>query len=481
MSDCKAGTPLAEVRVLYGAWYAEEELSLRFPVGWEVHRLDPDDAPALSPEAVEAAFAAPVGGPRIRQAARGKRSAVVAVDDLTRPTPAHAVLSHVLQELAVAGVPAQQTRILLGTAAHRPMQRHEIERKLGPGVAARFEVVRHDFTGADNRFLGWMDGGPVHLNRHFLDAEVRICVGGVIPHNETGFGGGSKMVLPGLAGRHTIAHFHGALPPRLAGVLEAADGVRDRRVWSETVARRVGVDAVVACALNARRALAGVYVGDLVKAHRMAARQAAAIGRTAIPRALADGCDVVVVNAYPLDTDPIQMGKSLNLARKLRARCSVVVNAASDSVFYHGMGMGSGVQPARLVRNLPRWLAAPRDVVTFARSLGAALTKPLLAARLGYFTLNYLSWQDFERGAGDSQSVREHAWRDEANADPLVLSNAFPEWGFQRKYPRGRLYRRWDELAAALERRFPGEPSGRPRRALVFPCAPLQLLQIIDS
>ena len=465
----------AEIRI--GAWYAEELRTLRFPEGWEVHRLDPDDAPPIADDAVREAFANPIGAPRLRDAARGKRSAVVAVDDLTRPTPVHRVLPALLEELRAGGLEPSQVVILLGTAAHRPMLPDEIERKLGPGVASRHPIVQHDFVGPDLRHLGWIEGGPVQLNRHFLDAELRICVGGVIPHNETGFGGGSKMVVPGVAGRETIAHFHGALPPRLAGVLQAEPGRIDRRVWSEAIARHVGVDAVVCCTINARRELAGLYVGDLVEAHRAAGRQAGQIGRTRVPRALAERCDVAVVSAYPLDTDPIQMGKSINLAKKLGARSTVVINAATDGIFYHGMGMGSGVHPPRLLRNLPRLLTSPHELWAWLRGLSraAAVGSPLLAARLSYFSLNDLSYGGFCASEGAWSADRAVPQAGEDAADPLVWSEAFPTWGFRRKYRNGRLYRDWDALAEVLGRRF--EPSC----ALVFPCAPLQLLEIDPS
>ena len=81
-----------------------------------------------------------------------------------------------------------------------------------------------------------MEGGPVYLNRHFLDADLRIVVGGAVPHNETGFGGGAKMVVPGLAGRLTIAHFHGSLPPLPARPLEPDARVFDHRASAEAVA-----------------------------------------------------------------------------------------------------------------------------------------------------------------------------------------------------------------------------------------------------
>ena len=456
----------------FGAWHAEEELELRFPEGFEVQRMDPQDAPEIGDDAIEAAFAEPHGGVRLRHAVRGRSSAAVAVDDLTRPTPAHRVLPFVMAELVAAGIPVERTRIVLGTAAHRPMEPAEVERKLGREIARRHPIVAHDFLGDDLVDLGWHRGGPVQLNRSFVEAEARVCVGGVIPHNETGFGGGSKMVVPGLAGSLTIAHFHGALPPRLAGQIDAGPGRLDRRAWSESVARELGVDAVVGCVVNARRELAGVHVGDLVEAHRAAAREAAALGRTRVPRALAEACDVVVVNAYPLDTDPIQMGKSLDLARKLGARCTVVVNAASDGVFYHGMGMGSGVHVPRLLAGLPRWLREPRRPAAWLRGMLRGARSPVLAARLSYFALNPQSYAVFRAGDGRLAPDAPIPEVDATAADPLVLSKRFPTWGFQRKFGKGRLYREWDDLATALAERAPGA------RVLVFPCAPLQLVEL---
>ncbi len=41
---------------------------------------------------------------------------------------------------------------------------------------------------------------PIWLNRHWLDADVRITTGFVEPHFFAGFSGGPKMVAPGLAG-----------------------------------------------------------------------------------------------------------------------------------------------------------------------------------------------------------------------------------------------------------------------------------------
>jgi hypothetical protein len=63
--------------------------------------------------------------------------------------------------------------------------------------------------------LVWMgthgNGVPVWLDRHWVDADVRITTGFVEPHFFAGFSGGPKMVAPGLAGL--------MLPPHPAALL----------------------------------------------------------------------------------------------------------------------------------------------------------------------------------------------------------------------------------------------------------------------
>jgi nickel-dependent lactate racemase len=461
------------VHVPFGAWYDEAELSLTFPPGWQVHRLEPDDASPISSSRIDEAFAKPVGSKSLRELAAGKRSAVIAVDDLTRPAPVHLFLPNLIEELTSGGIDQARITILMGVAAHRPMDEDELSKKLGPEILARFPPIMHDFMGDDVRFIGWVSGGPVCLNRHFLDAELRICVGGVIPHGEAGFGGGAKMVVPGVAGRRTIAHFHGALPARPGGQMEGRNGIIDRREWAERVARHVNVHAAVCAVVNARRQLAGLYVGDVVEAHRAAAKQAQRIGRTPIASDLAERADVVVVNAYPLDTDPIQMGKSIGIARKLAVKSTVVINAASDGIFYHGMGMGSGLSLQRLLRNVPGWLTSPTDMASYFRSMLRTLREPILAARLGYFSLNHLAYADFQRKSSKLTSELEDAQVFQEPPSTLVYSKQFPQWGFRRRYREANLYRTWDKLRDVLAARHDKAV------ALVLPCAPLQLPELV--
>ena len=87
-----------EVNITTDAWYGDRELTLTFPDNWDVSIYESKGADALDESGIEKAFAEPIGAERIEQLARGKKSAVVIVDDLSRPTPARLVIPHIIEE-----------------------------------------------------------------------------------------------------------------------------------------------------------------------------------------------------------------------------------------------------------------------------------------------------------------------------------------------------------------------------------------------
>ena len=197
------------------SWYGDVDLTLAFPAGWEVHMLPPRDAPKLDAAAIEAAFANPIGTRRIAELARGKRSAAIVVDDVSRPTPAAQLIPYVLRELAEAGVPKGEIRFVVGGGSHRPQSQEELEKKLGAGVVAEYFTTTHDCMAGNLRGLGNLpDGTPLYFHPVVADAEFKMTVGGIYPHGAVGFGGGSKLILPGVSGFATMFHFHTFYPAR---------------------------------------------------------------------------------------------------------------------------------------------------------------------------------------------------------------------------------------------------------------------------
>ena len=320
------------------AWYGDEELTLNFPTGWEVEVLGPKDAPVLSDTQIEQAFAEPIGTPRISELAKGKTSAAIVVDDLSRPTPAAKVIPVLLRELAAAGVPQSEIRFVVGGGSHRPLTDEEVAKKIGADVAAAYEATSHDFMSGDLKALGNLSNGmPVYLNRVVAEADFKICLGGIYPHGAVGFGGGAKLVVPGIAGFATMFYFHTFSPGRGHAVIERTGSEPDHRDFSEEVASVLGLDVIVNTVLNTRREICGLFVGDYVQAHRKGAHFALDTYGTEIPETNRKETDLVVLNCYPLDSDPIQTGKALWATRYFEKAHRMALNPASDGICYHGL------------------------------------------------------------------------------------------------------------------------------------------------
>lgn len=320
------------------AWYGDIELPLDFPSGWEVEILGPKDGPALSDAQIEQAFAEPIGTERISELAKGKKSAAIVVDDLSRPTPAASVIPFILRELTSAAVPKSEIRFVVGGGSHRPLTEEEIEKKVGTDVAAEYEVTSHDFMSGDLRGYGCLQNGmPIYINSVVADADFKICMGGIYPHGAVGFGGGAKLIVPGIAGFATMFYFHTFSPSRGHAVIERKNDTPDHRDFAEEVANVIGLDVIANVVLNARREICGLFVGDYVKAHRAGAHFALQTYGTEIPMQSRKETDLVVLNCYPLDSDPIQTGKALWAASYFEKAYKMLLNPACDGICYHGL------------------------------------------------------------------------------------------------------------------------------------------------
>ena len=256
------------VRVPSGAWHGDEERSLAFPDHWKLRVCPPKEVPPLTDEQIASSFDAPIGTPPLEQLARGKRSAAIVVDDLCRPTPVETMLPGLLDRLLSAGLSKGEIRFVIGSGSHRPLSPEEMVKKLGQNVAADYEVQNHDFMSGELRALGNLSCGmPLYINPTVADADLKICVGGIYPHGLAGFGGGAKLVVPGVAGYATIHYLHNMCSYRGRGSQTTSDPTADGRDAMQEAARRLGLDFIVNAVINPRREVAGIVAGDPPEAH----------------------------------------------------------------------------------------------------------------------------------------------------------------------------------------------------------------------
>ena len=357
------------IKIPWAAWFGDVELSLEFPSSWEVSFHPPADAPDIGDEGIRQAFANPIGLPRIAELARGRRSAVIVVDDISRPTPAHRVLPAYLDELAEGGIDRDRVLIIMGVACHRQLIREDLEKKLGHEVLETVQVKNH-FAWDNCAYLGVTSRGtPVHINRDFLAADLKLTLGGITPHGGPGFGGGAKLILPGISGIETSFANH--RPPAMGGPGGRGVGRVDdneERLDMEEAARMVGLDAIVNTVVNSRRGVAGLFVGEMVAAHRAGVAFARKVFATQVPADV----DVGVFNAFPKDTEFIQAGMAFNVWQNTRrpivreGGTVVLCSAASEGYGFHSLH-GPGMRLANVAN--PRHRFGERRLVVFSPNI----------------------------------------------------------------------------------------------------------------
>jgi len=275
-------------------WYGWRPETLTFPDSWEVHeqRMNGHSARALNPKEIEEKLQHPVGTPALSELARGKRKCVIIFDDMTRPTKTTQMLPAVLDELHRGGLSDNQIVFMMASGAHTGRMLFDFQKKLGEEVCERFLVFNH------NPYEGFVDlgktsrGTPVLINREVMGCDLKVVVSSIMPHFGFGFGGGSKMILPGVAAVDTITPNHairkGTDPGKVSG--------NERRLDSEEAARMAGLDFVVHSLLNAESDVSDLVAGDMIKAHREGVKRA----RVHYATKVVPDADISIGNTYPM-------------------------------------------------------------------------------------------------------------------------------------------------------------------------------------
>ncbi|GAB4320157.1 MAG: hypothetical protein Kow0069_24020 [Promethearchaeota archaeon] len=340
------------VKVPWAAWYGDpEELVLEFPDEWDVQAFPIADAPPIDGEALRDAVTRPLGTEPLAKLARGKRSVAVAVEDISRPSRLERVLNLLLDELEAGCVDLGDVTVVTALGAHRPMNRFDLVKKLGSTVLERVNVENHHPYENLVELGHSAAGTPIHVNRTYHDAELKVAVGTVIPHPLAGFGGGAKMVLPGVCGIETLAGNHEA---GLRGVGIGLGVITELRRDVEDVCSRVGLDFSVNLVTTSRRQVAGAFAGHFVEAHRAAVDLAKRVYRVEVPRlGRKDKFDAGIFNLFPEDTELSQSIKGMNLylstqALFRRGAVQVFASASPEGRGFHSL---SGERGARLYKN----------------------------------------------------------------------------------------------------------------------------------
>ena len=188
--------------------FGKRTLSLTVPDDRVVGVLAPKPAKELNnvDSAVRRALRKPVATKPLRDLLRGKKTALIATVDYTRPSPRRLLLA-ILHECEQQGVSAS---IIIATGRHRIMTQTELIHHLGKDILDRCPVILHDpFDESQMVTKGRTKRGTaIRVNKAIFKHDIVIGTGIIEPSYLCGWSGGRKILMPGLAHGESIDNNH---------------------------------------------------------------------------------------------------------------------------------------------------------------------------------------------------------------------------------------------------------------------------------
>jgi nickel-dependent lactate racemase len=258
---------------------------------------------------VRRAMANPIESKRLSEIARGKKTAAIVVNDITRPYSGGLLVEEIANELTSAGLKESDISLIVAYGTHRPNTDSELAGMFGESLLKRFRVVHHNCEDDDTLVdIGVTKLGiPVSVNKDYMNADVKILTGKITPHHSAGYSGGRKSLLPGIVGLKalTIHHSFPIRPP------VPSMGWLDGNPFHEealSAARMAGVDFIVNTIDNAEKEMIATVAGELNAAHLKGVEVCKSIWSYELPAK----ADVVIVSAggYPRDINLHQAQKA---------------------------------------------------------------------------------------------------------------------------------------------------------------------------
>lgn len=320
-------------------WYGSSTAEIELPDEWTVEYCPMRGAKRspLKQEEIDAAVLNPIGCPGLRSLARGKKSAVIIFDDMTRPTRTYEIAPIIVTELLAGGLDEENITFLCALGTHGALTMYEFRKKLGRDILERFRVFNHNIyencveLGATSR------GTRLLINREVMESDLKIAVGCVTAHAQVGFSGGGKILLPGVAHVDSISHYHlqvEAMAKETTGL-----GKHDRNILRREIdeaAGMVGLDFVVNVLVNERGATTDVFAGELFEIHAKAVQLAKKVYDTdPIP------CDkdLVIANAFAKANEmPISIRLGVMALKNLTGTVVVIANSPEGQVVHYLLG-----------------------------------------------------------------------------------------------------------------------------------------------
>ena len=318
--------------------YGRDGLFVNLPDN--THLIEPRFVAGLTdePGAIQEALRNPIESAPLAEKVKPGDTVAIVHTDITRATPNDRLLPVLLSELEAAGVNRTDITLLNALGTHRPQTEAELRMMLGDQIVDNYRCLQHDaFDDANLVSMGETSlGHPVRINRHYLEADVKILTGFIEPHFFAGFSGGPKGVLPSIAGVESVLSNHGR---HMIAHANAAWGItQGNPIWEEMreIALLTKPTFLLNVTLNANHQITGVFAGELLPAHSAGCAFVKENAMAGVDQPF----DIVITtnSGYPLDQNLYQTVKGMSAANEIIREGGAIIMAAAceDGIPDHG-------------------------------------------------------------------------------------------------------------------------------------------------
>jgi nickel-dependent lactate racemase len=248
----------------------------------------------------------PIGSGPLKECISSSDRIAILIEDQTRASPKKRILKILLEELGKAQVPKESISIIISLGTHRALSIEELKDNYGEDVVAQYAIHNHDCQAPDLVPVAKLKTGTVvKINKKVHDATFKIGIGSIFPHPMNGFGGGGKILFPGVSNFDAILEHH--LKYSFRG--DAKLGKLGGNPFYEEVSalsKEAGLNFILNSVLDHNDILYDLVTGDPVEAHQAGSDMCKEI----VSRTFQKKADLTVTSAFPY-TEGLQIMKPL--------------------------------------------------------------------------------------------------------------------------------------------------------------------------
>jgi nickel-dependent lactate racemase len=310
-------------------FYRRRRTPLKIPEGWNLLTFaDFEEEPAeADPVAMtKKALDEPIGCPALRESLSPSDTVAILIEDITRASPKRLILGSLIEELRRYGIPEDRISVVISLGTHRALSKEEMENAFGGELLEKYPFTSHDCHARDLVPVGTLDTGrEVKIHPKVHEASFKIGIGSIFPHPMNGFGGGAKILFPGVADFDSILEHH----LKYAFHVRAGLGRLEGNPFYEqvcAVGRKAGLRYVINSVLDHRDQLYDVVSGNPIEAHLAGIEKSKGI----ISKRFSGKSDLTIITSFPYSEGP-QIMKPLAPASMVTKEGGVIIMFADST------------------------------------------------------------------------------------------------------------------------------------------------------